>query len=900
MLVGVGVQLADQMVGEHLERLDQQCGDSAADPHCEHPGPAASVKVRGAVVRIAVETERSDDGGDGLRHHERHHDQQGGTLSLPDPAGCTRREDHQLSGDGHEEVDHAAQLVVVERGQGEPVEEDGGLARQGEQRHRAAGEVASEHAGDGVQLEQAPVVGQRRCGDVVAADGEDGAVVEHGQDHDQNGGKVPPKNAGEQTKGEHDAHAGHQRVHAVGLHALKDLAGAADGVDDHRETRRDQDDVGGAACSVGGVGHSDTHAGRLERRRVIHTVTGHAHHVEEVVEARDHGVLVLGEDLGKAVGARDHLVGVVGVLAAGLLDQVAHAVQHRILASGVQSQLFAGLDGDGQLVAGDHLHQHAQLLGVIDGGTCVHARRIKQRQHAEHAPLERAGLHALRVDRRLTVGALHELGAAHAHGTESARCQVQHGLVVGFAHLVPVVGHVEHHLRRALGHAEGLAVGPAHRRDGTLAHRIEGHKLEHLVAALHGLQLLFAERADHGRIDRVAVGGRHGEPAVEEQVGGVALPVEHDRVLDRELVERERAGLVGAEHVEAGQLLDHGEARHDGLLARQPGGAHGQRHREHGGHGDRHAAHDDHQRVGERGAVSLADAGAGCAARAKLHAHLDGEHGQDDGDAEPAHAREHLLKVTLLLLALHQQCSLAKEGVHAGGVHHGVHLAVRHQRAAEHHVAQRAVHRHRLSGQRALIHQQAAALHQLAVGRHHVAQLEMHHIAGHQLGRVQHAKGAVAAHARLGAQLRLERRHRVAGVARLPVADAGVEDEQRRNQSRVNVVAEDHGQQCGHLHGEGERVRKVAQELEHWVFALLHQLVAAVLLEQLAGARLAQALGTAAQTFERLVKAERSKLVARSFVLLVVRVAIGTINTLLVLIVVNHLELDDHRVRIVG
>jgi hypothetical protein len=46
----------------------------------------------------------------------------------------------------------------------------------------------------------------------------------------------------------------------------------------------------------------------------------------------------------------------------------------------------AGLLGDRQVVAGDHLHAHTEIKGSADGVGAVVPRRVEQRQQAAEDP----------------------------------------------------------------------------------------------------------------------------------------------------------------------------------------------------------------------------------------------------------------------------------------------------------------------------------------------------------------------------------------------------------------------------------------------------------------------------------------------------------------------------------
>ncbi len=64
-----------------------------------------------------------------------------------------------------------------------------------------------------------------------------------------------------------------------------------------------------------------------------------------------------------------------------------------------------------------------------------------------------------------------------------------------------------------------------------------------------------------------------------------------------------RTGLVGAEDVHAGHLLDGGHARYDCALLGELVGAKREGDGEHGGHSDGDSTNNDYQHVGQRGAA---------------------------------------------------------------------------------------------------------------------------------------------------------------------------------------------------------------------------------------------------------------------------------------------------------
>ena len=202
-----------------------------------------------------------------------------------------------------------------------------------------------------------------------------------------------------------------------------------------------QHDRRGGAGGVGRARDGDPAVGLLQRGGVVDAVAGHPDDVPLFLEDVDDVELVLGEDLGEAVGVLDrrgHRFGLVTLCVAetaGVEDV------------GAQPQLLGGLLGDRERVAGDHLHLHPKLPGGGEGRLRVLARRVKQRQHADQLP------------RAVSVG------AGDAQGSKAARRELVDSLINETLHLAGVRGQLKDHLRRALGHLERGAVW---RRDGGL------------------------------------------------------------------------------------------------------------------------------------------------------------------------------------------------------------------------------------------------------------------------------------------------------------------------------------------------------------------------------------------------------------------------------------------------
>mmetsp|Transcript_17769 Transcript_17769/g.62638 ORF Transcript_17769/g.62638 Transcript_17769/m.62638 type:complete len:379 (+) Transcript_17769:928-2064(+) len=355
-----------------------------------------------------------------------------------------------------------------------------------EEDHGADARDAAQHDGDDGHLEEVPLLRAAVRDDLVVRDGDDGAVVEDGDDDQRDNGQRERPRVRQLQRVQHRldvrvrrARAGHDvalglhgqhreeeeeqqldgagdAVDAVVAHALEDLARALDGLDDDRQARLREHDVGGGLGGVRRALDGDADVGALERRRVVDAVARHARHVALLADDVDDLELVLGQHLGEAVGGHDD-GGQVAVHAALV-------VQHlRVEDVGAHAELAARLLGDGRLVARNHLHLHAKLNRVLDRLLRVHARRVEQRQHALELPV------------RLLV--LARVGDGDAERAEAAVGERLHRALDAAADLVLVVRQAQHHLRRALGDLEDGAVRRLHRRLSALVRRVEGHEL---------------------------------------------------------------------------------------------------------------------------------------------------------------------------------------------------------------------------------------------------------------------------------------------------------------------------------------------------------------------------------------------------------------------------------------
>ncbi len=411
------------------------------------------------------------------------------------------------------------------------------------------------------------------------------------------------------------------------------------------------------------------------------------------------------------------------------------------------------------------------------------------------------------------------------------------GLVAGG---VIQLAQIENDLRRALGGGQrrALRVGPA--AFAALTHRIEGGETRGGetggCGAWHGL------RGVHRQIDGVAVVGLAGERSVQIQRGGVGRS-QQQRLAQSELVLRQGAGFVGAQHIHRGQFLDGFQPRDDGLFfgERQRAQRHG--HRQHRRHGHGNRGHGENE--GELQQVDPRQTAL------QFDQHQNRHQAETDVDEVVADIEHGLLEVRYSASLLHQLRGLAQIGVDPGGIDHADHFTLLGNGTGIHHLAQLAADRQRLAGERRLIDAEVVARDQLEVGRKNVAQTHAHHIAGHELRGVDLRPLAVALDTALERKLLFQRIERAAGLELLPETDARVEQQQQRDDDEIRPVPHQRRQQRGHFDHPRNRPPEIAQQAHEQADMLLRQAVGAALRQTLRGFGLGEAVRRAVQRLQQ-------------------------------------------------
>jgi hypothetical protein len=655
---------------------------------------------------------------------------------------------------------------------------------------------------------------------VVVRDGHDRDIVQQRHDHDHD--------CGERLKGEkdrrknhekHDVHGQCHTIDRVARDATENAPCFVDGVVDHRKSRRGQDQGGGAARRVGRAGNRRPAIRLLQGRRVVHAVAGHRDDMAALLQGLHDRIFVLGKDPREAIGG---------------LDRVRNPRRHIVRVHlrrknlggrqnvGAEPKLTGGLARDRGIVSGHHLDAHALALGLFDRRSGIIARRIEHRQDAEERPC-RAGV----------------ARASDGEGAIAFFGKIGDGFFNPGGHVGRRLREGDDRLRGAFGDCEGRSTGVGNGRLRAFRYRIEWDEIGLTV----GLQRVGVfERRDDRAVDCIAVVGFGGERAGEHDVLRI-LGRDQDRLAHGELVLGERAGLVGAQDVDAGHFLDSGEPRYDRLLLGQRERA--QRHgdREHRGHRDRNRGNqqDQHelqdvQCIGQSPMVGDDDL------PIDAHRHHDQGKRHGDRDQEVSDLQHRLLRVAHGPGARHQLGGAPEERARPGGDHHGVHFSLLDDAARIRLLAELLGHRERFTGQRSLVDQDVSASHEAKVGGNDHAEADVDDVARHQRRRVDGLIFTVAPCRRLQRETLLQGSKRVRRLHVLPEFETGVEYQQACDDEEIVPATEQGRYDGGGLDHVGDRAGEIVQDTLCQAHLLFGQRVGPVLDKSLASGLLREAL----------------------------------------------------------
>ena len=284
------------------------------------------------------------------------------------------------------------------------------------------------------------------------------------------------------------------------------------------------------------------------------------------------------------------------------------------------------------------------------------------------------------------------------------------------------------------------------------------------------------------------------------------------------LASGQRARLVAAQNLHAAEVLDGGKVLHDHLATGHAHGAPGQRDR--GDHGEELRREPDRQRHREQEGLQ----------RRAMEGHVDDHHEQHQ-EGHRSHDEHRELSGAPLELRFgrrgRETCSNVPEGgLPPRGHHHGLSRPADHGRSEKDEVAglgdlrgrrsevgRLLFRRHRLAGQRRLLHVKIARLEQPRVGGHPVAGPQPHDVAGDEDAAGELGPRAVSPDGGRGCRLLTQPFRRPLRAVGLHEIENQAEDDHDGDDRGIDDVAEDRGHGAGHDQDEDERVREEAKQL---------------------------------------------------------------------------------------
>ncbi|KAH6608110.1 hypothetical protein Trco_004423 [Trichoderma cornu-damae] len=714
----------------------------------------------------------TEEGGDDV-------DDQDGTAELPRgdgrPEGAVGAgdEDEPVLGEGDLEEDDLVDVTKV-------LDDTAVLAtgvHGGERNPGADGEDGTEEDGHAPELGEVPLDGGLGVGGVVVGDGQGGDVGEDGNEDDQLNVERLVEDGNPETQEDLHVQGQGDTVDDVGVHAVEDLTGGLESVNDGAEARGKEDNVGGGAGGIGGTLDGNASVGLLQRGSVVDTVTSHGNEVATLLENLDDGVLVLGENLGEAIGSLDEIVD----LGAGHVAAAAETETLGVVDVGAEAELARSLTSDADGITGQHLDGQAEVLGFVDGAGGVVAGGVGARHYAEDLPGTLAAL------------------AGNAEGTETAGGKLGDAVLVGLVNVlgdgVVLLDGLENEERGALDTGDALALGRLDNGGDLLGDGVEGVELNDLVlgqdALGTGVVLERLEESLVNGVDALLLAGG-GQAGGEHEVVGIDT-LDGVGLGERELVLGQSAGLVGAENLDTSQGLDGRELLNNGLLLGEVGGADSHGGGDDGGKTDGDTDDGDGQSEAQDGDDAVGSVEGG---------DPDDEQGQDDEDEENrADAVEHLGEVTSATSGLRDEGSgTTDEGAVTGSGDDHEGLTTLDSRGSIALVALVLVDSERLAGDGGLVDLEESALGDDAtIGGDDGTLLNLQNITRDDFGGLNLLQGTVTEDNSLESESLFEFFDDGTSLEFLDETDTGVEQEETQNDTEIDPILETSSQNSSSL-----------------------------------------------------------------------------------------------------
>ncbi len=793
----------EKELGKELDKVHGEVPDDVPDPDDTNPTTLDRVNVGEAPVTVS-----GNDGRDELSKAESTHKSERGALH-PRETVRTGNEDKSLSKNGDLEVHDHVQTrvvgVVVQRGNAKLVLEEGGVVDDSEERQSRSNLVETVERTAEEELGKIPVLGLKSGLDSVEREGHDGTVVQEGNDKNHEGREIGLPDESKKSETDNDTDGNGSSVGSVVLHTTENDTRLADSLDDGGKTGLGKDNVGSTTSSIGSTLDGNTDVGTGKSRSIVGTVTSHGSQVTKTLKTLNDLVLVLGEDTGETVDIENHLVERLVRRTSGE-DTVNEnlGVEHAV----TKTKTTTGLLGNSELITGNHLDANTESLSVVKGLLGVVTGRVKDSKKTKK-------LEAVTLSLNLSGRNLLEGDGETTKTTVGELLNVSLKTVLLLLSLV-ALAEVDDDGSHTLGNTLDLAGRLLEVSDlGTLVNRVEGLEVKELDTSTGVGRVL--ERTNNGGVDSILVLSTRSVSTETDDIVNVGpVRVELDELsVNSKLVGGEGTGLVRAENVDTGELLDGSDTGNDGLVLGELLSTDGEGNGKHTGHSDGDTTDQEHKDVVDTTAVAVAEASV-------EDKNLENDEETDGDHAEETNAGKDLLQVTSgVIVRANKGSGTTEEGVGTRGDDDTLGLTLLADGTGEALVTDLLANGKRFTGKRGLVTRNVDGVKETAITGNNVTDLESDNITGNKVGRFDFDPLAVTLATSLGCERVHESLDGVTSVALLDETNGGVDEEEENDTDEVLpigslalTVGESDGDDGGTFHDPGERVPHEGKELK--------------------------------------------------------------------------------------
>jgi hypothetical protein len=642
------------------------------------------------------------------------------------------------------------------------------------------GQDNTEQDGHTPELGQVPLDGGLREGGVVVGNGQGSDISEDSNEDDELNVEGAVQDGDPQTQEDLHVQGKSDTVDNVGVHAVENLAGSLEGIDNGTQTRSKEDDIGSGAGSVGGTLDSNTSVSLLQRGSVVDTVTSHGNEVATLLENLDDGVLVLGEDLGETIGSLNEIVD----LRAGHVTTTAEAKTLSVVDVGTKTELAGSLTGNADGITSKHLDGQTEVLGFVDSAGSVVTRGVRAGHDTENLPSTLTTL------------------AGNTERTETTGSELSDAVLVGLVDLigdgVVLLNGLQHEKRGTLDTGDALALGGLNNSLDLLGDRVEGVEVKDLVLGEDrlgaGVVLEGLEESLVDGIDTLLLAGSS-QAGSKHQVIGVNT-LDGEGLGERQLVLGQGTGLVRAENLDTSQGLNGGQLLDNGLLLGEVGSTDS-----HGGGDDGRETDGDTDNGDGKGEAENLDNGVGAVERGNPD---DQEGGNDQDQENGTDAVENLGEVASAASGLGDESSgTTDEGVVTSGSNDDKGLTTLDSGRLEAVVALVLVDGERLTSDGGLINLKEGILGDDAtIGGDNGTLLDLEDITGNDLRGLNLLQGTVTEDDSLEGKSLLEFLDNGTSLEFLDETDASVEQKETADDTEVDPILETGGENGSSLGDE--------------------------------------------------------------------------------------------------